>query len=158
MCLSVESTISVFSILWFRLTGHKFQEIYKLFVSSLEYSNFMLCFLFGSFMFHILGRSIFSDNWFNFFFIFSQLITSALWRSEFNCILLIDLFQIWTLFFITLKNSQTYFKKSSVWTLQDFKSMFGHFSTLYMKGLVKLFSMLLCVATVTVQTTIFFSI
>ena len=34
-----------------------------------------------------------------------------------------------------LKIGQTYFKNLAGFTLQDFKSMFDHFSTLYMKGL-----------------------
>ena len=34
-----------------------------------------------------------------------------------------------------LKNGQTYFKNLAVFTPQDFKSMFGHFSTLCNKGL-----------------------
>ena len=34
-----------------------------------------------------------------------------------------------------LKNGQTYFKNFAVFTPQDFKSMFGHFSTLCNKGL-----------------------
>ena len=34
-----------------------------------------------------------------------------------------------------LKNGQTYFKNLAVSTPQDFKSMFGHFSILCMKGL-----------------------
>ena len=70
-------------------------------VSPLAYSL-----LFGSFMFHIFGRSTFSDNWLNFIFVFSQLITSVSWRLDFNCILLIDLFQIF-LSCIILKNGQT---------------------------------------------------
>ena len=35
-----------------------------------------------------------------------------------------------TPYFIMLKNGQTYFKNLAVFTPQDFKSMFGHFSTL----------------------------
>ena len=35
-----------------------------------------------------------------------------------------------TLYFIMLKNGQTYFKNIAVFTPQDFESMFGHFSTL----------------------------
>ena len=35
-----------------------------------------------------------------------------------------------TLSFIMLKNGQTYFKNLAVFTPQDFKIMFGHFSTL----------------------------
>ena len=35
-----------------------------------------------------------------------------------------------------LKNGQTYFKNLAVFTPQDFKSMFGHFSTLCNKGLM----------------------
>ena len=42
---------------------------------------------------------------------------------------------IWTLSYIMLKNGQTYFKNLAVFTPQDFQSMFGHFSTLGMKGL-----------------------
>ena len=34
-----------------------------------------------------------------------------------------------------LKNGQTYIKNIAVFTPQDFKSMFGHFSTLCNKGL-----------------------
>ena len=34
-----------------------------------------------------------------------------------------------------LKNGQAYFKNTAVETSQDFKSIFGHFSTLYMKVL-----------------------
>ena len=40
-----------------------------------------------------------------------------------------------TLSCIMLHNGQTYFKNLAWWTPQDFKSMFGHFTTLYMKGL-----------------------
>ena len=40
-----------------------------------------------------------------------------------------------TLSFIILKNDQTFFKNLVVWTLQDFWSMFGHFSTLWKKWL-----------------------
>ena len=36
-----------------------------------------------------------------------------------------------------LKNGQTYFKYLAVFTPQDFSSMFGHFSTLYNKGLIE---------------------
>ena len=43
--------------------------------------------------------------------------------------------QILTFYFIMLKNDQTFFKNLAVWTLEDFKSMFGHFSTLWNKGL-----------------------
>ena len=39
-----------------------------------------------------------------------------------------------------LKNSQTYFKNLMVPTPQDFKSMFGHFSTLWKKKLKTYFS------------------
>ena len=39
-----------------------------------------------------------------------------------------------TLSYIMLKNSQTYFKNYAVFKPQDFKSLFGYFSTLYMKG------------------------
>ena len=38
---------------------------------------------------------------------------------------------------ILLKNDQTYFKNSALWTLQDFKSMFCHFTTLYMESLIR---------------------
>ena len=34
-----------------------------------------------------------------------------------------------------LKNGQTYFKNLAVFTPQDFKSLFGYFSTLWNKGL-----------------------
>ena len=34
-----------------------------------------------------------------------------------------------------LKNGQTYFKNFEVFTPENFKSMFGHFSTLWMKVL-----------------------
>ena len=34
-----------------------------------------------------------------------------------------------------LKNGQTHFKNLEVGTQSDFKTMFGHFSTLLMKGL-----------------------
>ena len=34
-----------------------------------------------------------------------------------------------------LKNGQAYFKNTAVETSQEFKSIFGHFSTLYMKVL-----------------------
>ena len=34
-----------------------------------------------------------------------------------------------------LKNDQIYFKNLAVFTTQDFQGMFGHFSTLCMKGL-----------------------
>ena len=34
-----------------------------------------------------------------------------------------------------LKNGQRYFKNLTVWTPQNFKGMFGRFSTLWMKGL-----------------------
>ena len=37
--------------------------------------------------------------------------------------------------FKTLKNGQTYFKDLAVRASEDFKNMFGHFSTLCMKGL-----------------------
>ena len=36
---------------------------------------------------------------------------------------------------LMLKNGQTYFKSLVVWKPQDFKSMFGHFSTLCLKML-----------------------
>ena len=36
---------------------------------------------------------------------------------------------------LMLKNGRTYFKSLAVWKPQDFKSMFGHFSTLYLKML-----------------------
>ena len=36
-----------------------------------------------------------------------------------------------------LKNGQTCFKKLAVFTLQSFKSMFGHFSNFCMRGLKK---------------------
>ena len=36
---------------------------------------------------------------------------------------------------MTLKNGQTHFKNLSLWTTQNFQSMFGHFSTPRMKGL-----------------------
>ena len=42
-----------------------------------------------------------------------------------------------TIYFVVLKNGQTYFKNLAVWTPQDFQSMFGHFSTLWNKGLIK---------------------
>ena len=35
-----------------------------------------------------------------------------------------------------LKNGQTYFKNLAVLAPQDFESMFGHFSTLWNKGLM----------------------
>ena len=35
-----------------------------------------------------------------------------------------------------LKNGQTYYKNLAMWTTQDFKSMFSHFSKLYMKWLI----------------------
>ena len=35
-----------------------------------------------------------------------------------------------------VKNGQTYYKNLAVFTPQDFYSMFGHFSTLFMKGLM----------------------
>ena len=38
-------------------------------------------------------------------------------------------------------NGQTYFKNLAAFTPQDFKSMFGHFTTLCMKGLIHLNSM-----------------
>ena len=38
--------------------------------------------------------------------------------------------------FIVLKGGETYFKNLDVFTLQDFKSIFGHFSTLWMRGLI----------------------
>ena len=34
-----------------------------------------------------------------------------------------------------LLKGQTYFKNLAVFTSQDFKSIFGHFTTLFMKGL-----------------------
>ena len=37
-----------------------------------------------------------------------------------------------------LYNGQTYFKDLAVFTPQDFKSMFSHFTTLCMKGLTRL--------------------
>ena len=40
-----------------------------------------------------------------------------------------------TLSCIMLQNSQTYFKNLAVFTPQDFKSMFDHFTTLCTKGL-----------------------
>ena len=45
------------------------------------------------------------------------------------------LLQGWTLPCILLKNGQTIFKKLTVFAPQDLCSMFGHFSTLCMKGL-----------------------
>ena len=36
---------------------------------------------------------------------------------------------------MTLKNGQTHFKNLTLWTTQNFQSMFGHFSTPRMKGL-----------------------
>ena len=42
--------------------------------------------------------------------------------------------------FKMLKNGQTYFKNFAVFTPQDFKAMFGYFSTLCMKGLIISFS------------------
>ena len=36
---------------------------------------------------------------------------------------------------IMLKNGQTYFKNLAVFKTKDFKNMFGHFSTLCIKGL-----------------------
>ena len=42
---------------------------------------------------------------------------------------------LFVLFYIMLKNGQAYFKNTAVETSQDFKSIFGHFSTLYMKVL-----------------------
>ena len=41
-----------------------------------------------------------------------------------------------TLYCIMLKNGQTYFKNLAVFTPHNFKSMFGHFSTLCNKGLM----------------------
>ena len=38
-----------------------------------------------------------------------------------------------TLSGVILKNDQTYFKNLTLWTLEDFESMFGHFSTLSIK-------------------------
>ena len=35
-----------------------------------------------------------------------------------------------------LKKDQTYFKILAVWTPQDFKNKFGHFSTLWMEELI----------------------
>ena len=43
-----------------------------------------------------------------------------------------------TLYCIMLKNGQTYFKNLAVFTPQDFKSMFGHFSILCNKGFNKI--------------------
>ena len=40
-----------------------------------------------------------------------------------------------TLYFIMLKNGQTYFKNFAVFIPQDFQSIFGHFSTLWNKGI-----------------------
>ena len=40
-----------------------------------------------------------------------------------------------TLYFMMLKNGQTYFKNLAVFTQQDFLIMFGHFSTLWNRGL-----------------------
>ena len=40
--------------------------------------------------------------------------------------------------FIMLEIDQTYFEILAVFTLQNFKSMFGDFSTLWMKGLKKM--------------------
>ena len=37
-----------------------------------------------------------------------------------------------------MKNFHAYFENLAVWTMEDFKNMFGHFSTLYMKGLINL--------------------
>ena len=36
-----------------------------------------------------------------------------------------------------LNNGQTYFRNLAVFTPQDFQSMFGHFTTLCMKGLIR---------------------
>ena len=40
---------------------------------------------------------------------------------------------------IILKNDQTYFKNLALLTLQDFRSMFGHFSVLCIEGLMLMF-------------------
>ena len=41
-----------------------------------------------------------------------------------------------TLLCIVIKNGQEYFNKPVMFTPKDFQSMFGYFSTLYMKGLI----------------------
>ena len=54
------------------------------------------------------------------------------WKYAFRASFLIILL---TLSCMMLKNGQTYFKNLVVFTPQDFKSMFEHFSTSCMKGL-----------------------
>ena len=56
-------------------------------------------------------------------FLFHMLFKTAMWN--------LSLTMSWML----LKNSQTYFKNLAEWAPQDFKSIFGHFSKLCMKGL-----------------------
>ena len=59
--------------------------------------------------------------------VLSNQICSA---SKYACLL--------TLSCIMLKIGQTYFKNLTLWTLQDFKGKFGHFSTFCMKELFKI--------------------